>query len=207
MHVYVGLSCIAVHLKLPQHYYLLWKWKTLCDPMNYSVHGILQARILEWVAFPFSRGSSNPRIEPRSPVLQADSLPAEPQGKPIICYTPIQNKKFKVLEGEKVSGNFDAAESDTMKRKWGHDHLTNVLHFFPTLLHRTRWWVSSVGPPLTVLPRGDRDWQDANHVCVHVLSTGPIPSACWICRPSYCVRAHLFGGTDLFPPSVEFRNS
>ena len=42
------------------------KWKSLshvrfCDPMNYTVHGILQARILEWVAFPFSRGSSQPR--------------------------------------------------------------------------------------------------------------------------------------------------
>ena len=34
---------------------------TLCDPMDYIVHGILQARILEWVAFPFSRGSSQPR--------------------------------------------------------------------------------------------------------------------------------------------------
>ena len=34
---------------------------TLCDPMDYAVHGILQARILEWVAFPFSRGSSQPR--------------------------------------------------------------------------------------------------------------------------------------------------
>ena len=34
---------------------------TLCDPMNFIVHGILQARILEWVAFPFSRGSSQPR--------------------------------------------------------------------------------------------------------------------------------------------------
>ena len=34
---------------------------TLCDPMNYTLHGILQARILEWVAFPFSRGSSQPR--------------------------------------------------------------------------------------------------------------------------------------------------
>ena len=33
----------------------------LCDPMNYVVHGILQARILEWVAFLFSRGSSQPR--------------------------------------------------------------------------------------------------------------------------------------------------
>ena len=33
----------------------------LCDPMDYTVHGILQARILEWVAFPFSRRSSQPR--------------------------------------------------------------------------------------------------------------------------------------------------
>ena len=34
---------------------------TLCDPMDYRVHGILQARILEWVAFPFSSGYSRPR--------------------------------------------------------------------------------------------------------------------------------------------------
>ena len=34
---------------------------TLCDPMDYRVHGILQARIIDWVAFPLSRGSSQPR--------------------------------------------------------------------------------------------------------------------------------------------------
>ena len=34
---------------------------TLCDLMDYTVHGILQAKILEWVAFPSSRGSSQPR--------------------------------------------------------------------------------------------------------------------------------------------------
>ena len=34
---------------------------TLCDPMDCTVHGILQARTLEWVAFPFSRGYSQPR--------------------------------------------------------------------------------------------------------------------------------------------------
>ena len=43
-----------------------WKWKSLshvrlCDLMDYTVHGILQARILERVAAPFSRGSSQPR--------------------------------------------------------------------------------------------------------------------------------------------------
>ena len=55
---------------------------TLCNPMNYTVHGILQARIVEWVVFPSSRGSSQPRDRTRSPALQADSLPAEPQRKP-----------------------------------------------------------------------------------------------------------------------------
>ena len=47
----------------------LWKMKvkvtqlcpTLCDPIDFTVHGILQARILEWVAFSFSRRSSQPR--------------------------------------------------------------------------------------------------------------------------------------------------
>ena len=56
---------------------------TLCNPMNYTVHGILQARILEWVAFPFStRDLPNPGIKPRSPAMQADSLSSKPQGKP-----------------------------------------------------------------------------------------------------------------------------
>ena len=59
--------------------YVEWKWKslscvlTLCDPMEYTVHGFLQARILEWIAFPFSRDLPNPGIKPRSPTLQVDS--------------------------------------------------------------------------------------------------------------------------------------
>ena len=62
---------------------------TPCDPMDCSppgssVHGILQARILEWVAIPFSRGSSHPGIKFTSPALQTDSLPSEPIGKPTL---------------------------------------------------------------------------------------------------------------------------
>ena len=53
---------------------------TLCDPTGSTVHGILQARMLEWVAF--SRDLPNPGSEPRSPALQVDSSPDEPQGKP-----------------------------------------------------------------------------------------------------------------------------
>ena len=58
---------------------------TLCNPMDYTVHGILQARILEWVAFPSPGDLPNTGIEPRSPTLQADSIPAEPQEKPCVC--------------------------------------------------------------------------------------------------------------------------
>ena len=38
---------------------------TLCDPMDYTVHGILQVRVLEWEAIPFSKGSSQPRDGPQ----------------------------------------------------------------------------------------------------------------------------------------------
>ena len=46
---------------------------TLCDPMDYKVHVILQPRILEWVGFPSPGDLPNPGIKPRSPVLQVDS--------------------------------------------------------------------------------------------------------------------------------------
>ena len=57
---------------------------TLCNPMDFTVHGILQARILEWVAFPFSRGLPNPGIKPRSSKLQVDSLQLSHKGSPRI---------------------------------------------------------------------------------------------------------------------------
>ena len=44
--------------------------------------GILHALILEWVAFPAPGDLPNPRIKPKYPALKADSLPAEPHGKP-----------------------------------------------------------------------------------------------------------------------------
>ena len=71
----------------------LWEWElitqlrpTLSDPMNCntpgsSVYGILQARVLEWVAILFSRETSDPGIEPTSPALQMNSLLSEPPGK------------------------------------------------------------------------------------------------------------------------------
>ena len=71
--------CVA-KLKMYVRAKSLQSHQTLCDPMDCSppgssVYGILQARILEWVTFPFSRGSSQPRDRTQvSPALQAYSL-------------------------------------------------------------------------------------------------------------------------------------
>ena len=54
-HQLTFLKWKEVNVKVPQ------SCLTLCDPMYYTAHEILQARILEWVVFPFSRGSSQPR--------------------------------------------------------------------------------------------------------------------------------------------------
>ena len=57
---------------LYKYSYVKWvkvaQWcPTLCDPMDCIVHGIVQTRVLEWVAFPFSRGSSQPRDQTQVP--------------------------------------------------------------------------------------------------------------------------------------------
>ena len=65
------------------------KSMTLCHPVDcslpgLSVHKILQASILEWIAISFSRGRLDQGIETMSPTFQADSLLFEPPGKPVI---------------------------------------------------------------------------------------------------------------------------
>ena len=77
---------------------VIWKWSGSRSVVSYSLqsHGLYSpwtspARILEWVAFPSPGELPNPGIEPRSPALQADSLPAEPQGKPNIFWPLISN--------------------------------------------------------------------------------------------------------------------
>ena len=59
-----------------------------CNSPGSSVHGILQARILEQVAIPFSQDLPDPGIKPMSPALQADSLPSE---------LPKKSQKYKII--------------------------------------------------------------------------------------------------------------
>ena len=87
------LNCLANNTTL-------WKLKSLSHVQLFATPGtiqymvILQGTILKWVAFPSPGNLSNPGIEPRSPTLQADSLPAEPPGKP---NTALSNSKSMPL--------------------------------------------------------------------------------------------------------------
>ena len=101
--------------------YSLW-------PDDYTVHGILQGRILERVAFLFSRGSS----QPMNPTLQVDSLPAEPQGKPKntgvgslsllqgIFLTQDQTRVSSIAEGFLTNWAMRGATESVIKKKSQH---------------------------------------------------------------------------------------
>ena len=80
------------------HAKLLWSCLTLChsmdcSPPGSSVRGILQARILEWVAISFSRGFSQLRDNPHLLKFEVGSFPLVPPGKPqsILCPSPHKN--------------------------------------------------------------------------------------------------------------------
>ena len=68
-----------------------------CNPPCSSIHGIFQARVLEWVPFPSPGDLPNPGIEPsapaESPALQADSFTTEPPEK-----TPLENLSSLIQE-------------------------------------------------------------------------------------------------------------
>ena len=69
---------------------------TLCDPMDcslprFSVHGICQARMLEWAAISSSKNCPNPGIKPVSPALAGGFFTTEPPGKPFISTTNSSN--------------------------------------------------------------------------------------------------------------------
>ena len=77
----IGFYICICHLSIS---YLFLLSCESCSVVSDSLqpHGILQARILEWIAFPSPGYLSIPGIEPRSPTLQGDSLLSEPPGKP-----------------------------------------------------------------------------------------------------------------------------
>ena len=85
---------------------------TVAHPLGSSLHGILQARILEWAAMPSSRVFPHPGLEPTSPAslaLQVASLPLSDQGSPYICTKrsiTCVDGAVNLLKGDKHSETF-----------------------------------------------------------------------------------------------------
>ena len=93
---------------------------TLCDPLDCSqqdssVHSISQARILEsGLPFPSPGDLSNPGIEPRSPALQAYSLPSEPPGKPL--YKMLSTLGTQEMKDTVITNGYSSQSSSLIKR-------------------------------------------------------------------------------------------
>ena len=83
--------CRAIRKALVPQLYMILCDSMDCSPTGFSVHGIIQVRITEWIAISFSRGSSRPGIKPKSPTLQADCLLAESPGKPQEYFSLLNN--------------------------------------------------------------------------------------------------------------------
>ena len=107
-----------------------------CSPPGSSVHGTLQARILEWVAIPFSKGSSRHRDWTWvCPILQADSLPSELPGKP--------NKLPKGYYKDKSSCNrWPLSGHGCVALCWGWEHP----EYLKELVVQHVAWVAGVWP-------------------------------------------------------------
>ena len=95
---------------------------TLCDPMDYTVYGILQGRIMGWVTEPFPSPGDLPnlRIKPGYPAFQADALTSEPPGKPTPVCLPGKFYGQRSLAGYSPWGH---KESDTTGRFSLSNHL------------------------------------------------------------------------------------
>ena len=133
-----------------------------CTPPGSSVHGISQARILEWVACPSPEDLHDPEIEPRTPALQADSLSLELLGKPDEGIK-IQTTLYRVciifhakMGSIKDRNGRDLTKAEDIKRRWqeytdlykkdlhdpdNHDAVINHIH-----LSQTSWNVNSSVP-------------------------------------------------------------
>ena len=78
---------------------LLSRTRLFCDPVDYSppgsfVHGILKARIMEWVAISFPGYLPNRRVEPPSPALAGGFFTTEPTREALYCYFSFTNNSF-----------------------------------------------------------------------------------------------------------------
>ena len=100
-----------------------------CNPPGFSVHEILQARILEWVVIPLSRDLLYPGIELGSPALQAASLPSDTAGEPL----PGSNLMFSAATWDQFHLLIFAVLTDSHGSHFSFSYYSSVLFLFPWL--------------------------------------------------------------------------
>ena len=86
-----------------------------CSPPGSSVHGVLQVRILEWVAISYSRGSSQTRDQPMSPALADRFFTTMPPGKPMLS-----NNTEQMMTREKQCAEKPCWGKLTFYKYWNH---------------------------------------------------------------------------------------
>ena len=109
---------------------------TLCDPMDYTGYEILQPRILEWVAFPLSRGSSQPRDQAQVSHIAGRYLPAEPQRKPkntevgslslLQWIFPAHESNPDILRCRQIFTSWASRETHTVINRWRNSSCRNL---------------------------------------------------------------------------------
>ena len=100
IHILATVNSAAVSVVHSFSCVRLWGDPMACSPPGSSIHGISQARIMEWVAISFSGDFPNPGIEPAFPALQVDSLLLSYQGSH--PFTKVSVKK-KIVKTRKKS--------------------------------------------------------------------------------------------------------
>ena len=139
-----------------------------CSLPGSSVHGIFQAKLLEWVAISFAGDLPNPWVEPGSPTLQADALPSEPPGK--LCVTNVKRNVTKrtmlSTPNQGPGGQENSPESQSLPSQRT-----------PSLLQHLMWWVSH---PSGSFPSSLARVHTCNFHCVGLihLHAHPSPLCC-----------------------------
>ena len=105
------LTYVVVKVKVAQ------SCLTLCNPTDYTVHGILQVRTLEWVAFPFSRGSSQPRDQTQVSHIASRFFTSWATREALICIR-FMSKTNVVLGTKGCDGNNGGLEGTCPVTHW-----------------------------------------------------------------------------------------